>query len=72
MLLVFVVFQNVANKRLLFILRHSIVLLNFTFTSFLFIIFSVKIVEQWAQKLGFELVSLGDFITRKKDVQEVS
>lgn len=29
-------------------------------------------VHSWADKLGLELFSLGDFITRRKEVQEVS
>lgn len=29
-------------------------------------------VHSWADKLGIELFNLGDFITRRKEVQEVN
>jgi len=34
--------------------------------------FSTSSVHSWADKLGMELFHLGDFITRRKEVQEVS
>lgn len=39
---------------------------------FIFVMCVLHSVKSWSDKLGFELWHLGNFITRRKEVQEVS